>query len=114
MHGDNARANAGEGCRYRFQLNVHAVDNHGEFDRNEKSGLSTVPLKSAGAHVVQPSSKSGILLQARIRNTSRNVVYYDVTLWNGFSEEENQGHELTNRVIEVFSRDHRAIRDLPA
>jgi predicted nuclease of predicted toxin-antitoxin system len=28
-------------------------------------------------------------------------------------EEENQGRDLINRVIEVFSPDHRAIRDLP-
>ena len=29
-------------------------------------------------------------------------------------EEENQGRDLINRAIEVFSPDHRAIRDLPA
>jgi predicted nuclease of predicted toxin-antitoxin system len=29
-------------------------------------------------------------------------------------EAENQGRDLINRVIEVFSPDHRAIRDLPA
>jgi predicted nuclease of predicted toxin-antitoxin system len=28
-------------------------------------------------------------------------------------DEENQGRDLINRVIEVFSPDHRAIRDLP-
>jgi predicted nuclease of predicted toxin-antitoxin system len=28
-------------------------------------------------------------------------------------EEENQGRELINRVIEVFAADHRVIRDLP-
>jgi DNA segregation ATPase FtsK/SpoIIIE-like protein len=31
-----------------------------------------VPLKSAGAHVVQPSGRSGILLRARTRNTCRD------------------------------------------
>jgi predicted nuclease of predicted toxin-antitoxin system len=29
------------------------------------------------------------------------------------AEEENQGRDLINRLIEVFSRDHRVIRDLP-
>jgi hypothetical protein len=35
---------------------------------NEKSGLSTALSKSAGAHVVQPRSRSGILLQASTHN----------------------------------------------
>jgi hypothetical protein len=75
VHGGYPQANSGESCRYRFQLNVHPPAIMRNLIGNERSGLSTVLLKSAGAHVVQPSGRSGTLLQARISK------HLEIMLW---------------------------------